>query len=205
VDGEQIGIIPTNEALDKAREKGLDLVEVAPNSRPPVCRIMDFGKYKYEQSKKEKSAKKKQASTQLKEMRYRPKIDEHDYQFKTNHVRSFLESGNKVKAFVLFRGREMAHVEYGRELLNRLAEEMSDIAQVDVNPTMEGNRMSMILTPYSDIVKKAGKEKAIAKEKIREEKRQKEQKQKEQTQEAQQAAREQEEQEEQEEQQQDSK
>ncbi|MBD3403623.1 translation initiation factor IF-3 [candidate division GN15 bacterium] len=155
VDGEQIGIIPTNEALQRAREQGLDLVEVAPNSRPPVCRIMDYGKYKYELSKKDRAAKKKQQSVQLKEMRYRPKIDEHDYSFKTKHVRSFLEGGNKVKAFVMFRGREMAHVDFGRQILTRLADEMSDIASVDVQPSLEGNRMTMILSPKSDIVKKA--------------------------------------------------
>jgi len=163
-----LGIVPTNEALQKAREQGLDLVEVAPKSRPPVCRIMDYGKYKYELSKKDRAAKKKQQATQLKEMRYRPKIDDHDYNFKTKHVRSFLEAGNKVKAFVLFRGREMAHVEFGRQILDRLAEEMSDIAGVDMQPKMEGNHMTMILTPNSDAIKKAKdskKKKAEAKEK----------------------------------------
>lgn len=116
---------------------------------------MDFGKYKYELSKKDRAAKKKQQSTQLKEMRYRPKIDEHDYTFKTKHVRSFLEAGNKVKAFVMFRGREMAHVEFGRTILTRLSEEMSDIATVDVNPSLEGNRMTMILSPRPEVMKKA--------------------------------------------------
>jgi translation initiation factor IF-3 len=140
--------------MQKARELGLDLVEVAPNSRPPVCRIMDYGKFKYELSKKDRAAKKKQQATQLKEMRYRPKIDEHDYQFKTKHVRSFLESGNKVKAFVLFRGREMAHIEFGRTILDRLAEEMADVANLDMEPKMEGNHMTMILAPRSDLVKK---------------------------------------------------
>lgn len=150
-----MGIVPTSEAMQKARELGLDLVEVAPNSRPPVCRIMDYGKFKYELSKKDRAAKKKQQATQLKEMRYRPKIDEHDYQFKTKHVRSFLESGNKVKAFVLFRGREMAHIEFGRTILDRLAEEMADIANLDMEPKMEGNHMTMILAPRSDLVKKS--------------------------------------------------
>lgn len=160
-----MGIVPTNEALQKAREQGLDLVEVAPNSRPPVCRIMDYGKYKYELSKKDRAAKKKQQATQLKEMRYRPKIDEHDYNFKTKHVRTFLEAGNKVKAFVLFRGREMAHVEFGRSILDRLAEEMSDIANVDMMPKMEGNHMTMILAPNADAIKKAkdGKQKKVKK------------------------------------------
>ena len=149
-----MGIVPTSEALQKARELGLDLVEVAPNSRPPVCRIMDYGKFKYELSKKDRAAKKKQQATQLKEMRYRPKIDEHDYLFKTKHVRTFLEAGNKVKAFVLFRGREMAHIEFGRSILDRLSEEMADIANLDMPPKMEGNHMTMILAPRSDLVKK---------------------------------------------------
>lgn len=155
VDGEQVGIVPTSEALQRARELELDLVEVSPNSRPPVCRIMDFGKYKYELSKKDRAAKKKQQSTQLKEMRYRPKIDEHDYSFKTKHVRSFLEAGNKVKAFVMFRGREMAHVEFGRQILSRLSEDIADVATVDVAPSLEGNRMSMILSPRPEVLKKA--------------------------------------------------
>jgi translation initiation factor IF-3 len=172
VDGEQIGIVPTTEALQRAQDQALDLVEVAPNSRPPVCRIMDYGKYKYEMSKKDRAAKKKQHSAQLKEMRYRPKIDEHDYQFKTNHVRSFLESGSKVRAYVMFRGREMAHVEFGRKILTRLAEEMSDIAHVDVDPNMEGNRMTMIMSPTSETIKKAAEQKA-AEQKAKSEKQDK--------------------------------
>ena len=116
---------------------------------------MDYGKFKYELSKKDRAAKKKQQATQLKEMRYRPKIDEHDYNFKTKHVRTFLEAGNKVKAFVLFRGREMAHVEFGRSILDRLSEEVSDIANVDMAPKMEGNHMTMILAPNTDAIKKA--------------------------------------------------
>jgi translation initiation factor IF-3 len=133
---------------------------------------MDYGKYKYEMSKKDRAAKKKQHSAQLKEMRYRPKIDEHDYQFKTNHVRSFLESGSKVRAYVMFRGREMAHVEFGRKILTRLAEEMSDIAHVDVDPNMEGNRMTMIMSPTSETIKKAAEQKA-AEQKAKSEKQDK--------------------------------
>ena len=147
--------MPTSEALSRAREVGLDLVEVSPNSRPPVCRIMDYGKYKYELSKKDRAAKKKQHIFQLKEMRYRPKTDEHDYQFKTKHVRAFLESGSKVKAFVLYRGREMAHIELGRKILDRLVEDLADIANVDVPPKMEGRHMNMILSPKPDILKRA--------------------------------------------------
>jgi translation initiation factor IF-3 len=158
-DGAQLGIIPIGEALKRANEYHLDLVEVAPNSKPPVCRIMDFGKYKYELSKKDRLAKKKQHSFQLKEMRFRPKIEEHDYQFKTKHVRSFLESGNKVRVFVFFRGREMTHIEFGRDILDRVMKDMEDIANVDVEPKMEGRNMSMILSPKPDLIKKIQAEK----------------------------------------------
>jgi len=154
-EGEQIGILPIGEALDRALELGLDLVEVAPNSKPPVCRIMDFGKYKYELAKKDKLSKKKQHAFQLKEMRYRPKIDEHDFQFKTKHVREFLESGSKVRVFVMFRGREMTHQEFGRKILDRVIEELDDIAQIDVAPKMDGYTMSMIISPQARIVKQA--------------------------------------------------
>ncbi len=131
----------------------LDLVEVAPNSRPPVCRILDYGKFKYEQAKKEKQAKKRQHSFQLKEMRYRPKIDDHDYEFKLRHVRDFLMSGSKVRTFVMFRGRELAYTDRGKELLERIAEDVSDIAQVDQPPKREGRHMSMIVSPRSEIMK----------------------------------------------------
>lgn len=156
-EGEQIGILPTSEALQRAEELGLDLVEVSPNSRPPVCRILDYGKYKYELSKKDRLAKKKQHSAQLKEMRYRPKIDEHDFQFKTKHVRSFIEAGSKVKAFVIFRGREMAHTEFGRKILDRVAEELKDIATVEVHPRLDGRHMSMVLAPNADMLKRMKK------------------------------------------------
>ncbi len=162
-DGEQIGILPTNEALERAREQGLDLVEVAPDSRPPVCRIMDFGKYKYELSKKDKLAKKKQHAFQLKEMRYRPKIDDHDYQFKTRHVREFLELGSKVRIFVMFRGREMTRIEFGRKILDRVIDDLKDIAVVDVAPKMDGRTMSMIVSPRSEVVKKLQKSKTVVK------------------------------------------
>lgn len=152
-DGEQVGIVPTNEALARAEEAELDLVEVAPTSRPPVCRIMDYGKYKYEQAKKEKTAKKRQHSFQLKEMRYRPKIDQHDFDFKTKHVREFLGSGSKVKAFVMFRGREMAYTEQGRKLLERVAEELSDIATVESSPKLDGRHMHIILAPKPEVMK----------------------------------------------------
>lgn len=141
--------------MDRARQQGLDLVEVAPNSRPPVCRIMDYGKYKYELAKKDKIARKKAHSFQLKEMRFRPKIDEHDYNFKKKHVREFLESGSKVRAFVLFRGREMTRLEFGRNILERLEQDLTDIATVDSPAKMEGRSMSMVLSPRAEVVKRA--------------------------------------------------
>ena len=130
------------------------MVEIAPDSRPPVCRVMDYGKYKYELAKKDKQARKKAHSFQLKEMRYRPKIDEHDYQFKTKHVREFLESGSKVRTFVIFRGREMTRIEYGRKVLERLKVDLEDIANIDMAPKMEGRSMSMIVSPRAEVLKK---------------------------------------------------
>ena len=153
-DGDQLGIVPTDQALEKAREHGLDLVEVAPNSRPPVCRILDYGKYKYELAKKDKLAKKKQHSFHLKEMRYRPKIDQHDFDFKTKHVREFLEAGSKVKVFVMFRGREMAHTEFGRKILDRVAEQLEEISLIENPPKLEGRTMTMILGPKPEVIKK---------------------------------------------------
>ena len=151
--GEQVGIIPVKEAVERAREANLDLVEVSPTSRPPVCRIMDFGKYKYELAKKAKQARKKQHVVQLKEMRYRPKIDEHDFQFKTRHVREFLMQGSKVKTFVMFSGREMAHTEYGYKLLERVTQELSNISTVEQNAKLEGRNLSMILNPRPQAAK----------------------------------------------------
>ncbi len=153
-DGEQIGILPIQEALSRARERELDLVEISPTARPPVCRIMDYGKYKYELTKKDKLAKKKQHAFQLKEMRYRPKIDEHDYQFKTRHVRTFLETGSKVRVFVMFRGREMTRIEYGRKVLDRLKEDLKEIAMIDSEPKMEGRTMSMVVAPRPEVLKR---------------------------------------------------
>ncbi|MFQ5629400.1 MAG: translation initiation factor IF-3 [bacterium] len=144
-DGEQLGVKPIDEALRLAENAGLDLVEVAPNADPPVCKIMDFGKYKYELSKKEKSSKKKQVIINVKEIRLRPKIEEHDYDFKMKHARKFLEAGNKVKATVLFRGRELAHKEFGRKILDRLQEDLSDVAKVERAPLLEGRNMVMFL------------------------------------------------------------
>lgn len=167
-DGEQAGILPTAEALERAQAAGLDLVEVSGTSKPPVCRIMDYGRYKYEASKKKKEARKKQHSTELKEMRFRPKVETHDYEFKTKHIREFLEEGNKVKVYVMFRGREMAHTEFGRTLLERVAEDMKELATVDAPPRQEGRRMNMSLSPLATVVKKASDLRAAkAKEKRR--------------------------------------
>ncbi|UCD18688.1 MAG: translation initiation factor IF-3 [Candidatus Zixiibacteriota bacterium] len=165
LNGEQIGIIPIKEAQQRARDASLDLVEVSANSRPPVCRIMDYGKYKYEQSKKARQAKKKQHTVELKSMRYRPKIDEHDFQFKTRHVREFLMQGSKVKVFVMFSGREMAHTEYGHKLLKRLVEELEDISTVGQEPKMEGRRLNMILTPKLQAIKSKKKRSENAEDK----------------------------------------
>jgi len=142
------------DALEKARDLGLDLVEVSPNSKPPVCRILNFGKYKYELAKKDKLAKKKQHFFQMKEMRYRPKIDEHDFQFKTRHVKEFIEAGSKVRVFVMFRGREMAYTEFGRDVLDRVAETLKDITIIESEPKLEGRNMSMTLSPTQEVLKK---------------------------------------------------
>ncbi len=159
-EGEQIGIVPINEALERARTADLDLVEVSSASRPPVCRIMDYGRFKYETAKKQKTARKKQHSMELKEMRFRPKVDTHDYEFKTKHIREFLEEGNKVKIFVMFRGREMAHTEFGRELLARVVEDMKEVATVEIGAKQEGRRMNMVLAPLASLVKKAADDRA---------------------------------------------
>ncbi|MBU1319633.1 MAG: translation initiation factor IF-3 [candidate division Zixibacteria bacterium] len=146
-DGQQVGVLPVKEAQQLAYERGLDLVEVSPTAKPPVCRILDYGKYKYELSKKQKVARKKQHTVQLKEMRYRPKIEEHDYQFKTKHVRQFLLDGFKVKVYVEFRGREMAHTEFGRRIIERVTEELLDIALVEQKAKMEGRNLTTIMMP----------------------------------------------------------
>jgi len=152
-EGEQIGVMKTKEALDLAYSKGLDLVEISPTARPPVCKILDFGRYKYELQKKEKEKRKKSTTVAMKEMQYRPKIEEHDYQFKTRHVIDFLKNGHKVKLMVRFRGREMAHQEFGRKILDQLVEELAEIATVEVSPKMEGNTMSMVVNPRPEVRK----------------------------------------------------
>lgn len=139
--------MPIDKAIEIAESYGLDLVEVAPKAKPPVCKVIDFGKFMYEKKKKEKEAKKKQHTVQVKELRFRPNTDDHDLEFKTRHARGFLEGGDKVKATVQFRGRDMLYTERGKELLMELAEELNDISEIESRPTMEGRRMIMMLTP----------------------------------------------------------
>lgn len=148
-DGEQVGILPTSEALQLAQEQGLDLVEVAPAAKPPVCKIIDFGKYQYQQSKKARELKKKQHTITVKEIKITPITEEHDIQFKEKHARKFLMEGDKVKITVRFRGRQLAHTELGREKLQRFIADLEDIAIVERPPTMEGRNMSTILAPQS--------------------------------------------------------
>jgi len=153
--GQQHGIMPTREALRLAQEKGLDLVNVAPDARPPVCRIMNFGRYKYEQSKREKEARKRQKVINVKEIRLRPTIDEHDYQVKLRNAKRFLTAGDKVKVTVRFRGRQLVHADTGKELLTRMAEETEELGVVERKPRLEGMQMIMILAPRSE--EKGGK------------------------------------------------
>jgi translation initiation factor IF-3 len=145
--GEQLGILPTRQALDTARERGLDLVEVAPNAIPPVCRMMDYGKYRYDQSRRDRESRKNQKTTELKEVRIKPKIDEHDLATKSRQALRFLEEGDKVKLTVMFRGREMAHPDIGRDLLLQMADQVGGVAIVEQPPRLEGRNMTMMLTP----------------------------------------------------------
>jgi len=146
-EGNQLGILNLDAALEAAAERGLDLVEVSPNAEPPVCRIMDYGKYKYQASKRAAEAKKKTARVDIKEVKMRPKTEEHDFQVKLRNAKKFLESGNKVKVTVMFRGREVTHPEFGQRLLERLAEEVQDLGQVEMTPRMAGRFMTMVMAP----------------------------------------------------------
>ena len=137
--------MPPPQALIIARQKGLDLVEISPTAVPPVCRIMDFGKYQYQEQKRTREAKKHQRIIEVKEIKFRPKVDEHDYQFKKKHIERFLSDGDKVKATIFFRGREMAHPEIGRRILERLIGELDDVAMAETMPRQEGNQMHVIL------------------------------------------------------------
>jgi translation initiation factor IF-3 len=152
---EQLGIMPTHEALRLAEEKGLDLVEISPRAFPPVCRIMDYGKYKYEEAKKKQQARKRASTVETKEIKFRPKTEGHDMDFKVKHVRRFLEGGNKVRLAVVFRGREITHPQTGMKVLNRVVEMCADIASVEATPNMEGRRMIMVIAPKPGVVRKA--------------------------------------------------
>ena len=146
-DGENLGILNTNEAISKAKSEGLDLIEIAPNANPPVCKIMDMGKYKYDLQKKANQAKKKQKTVSLKEIKLRPGTETHDYNFKIKNAKKFISKGNKVKFTVKFKGREMQHTELGKDLMNKIIEETKDIAKVESKPKFEGRQMVMIIQP----------------------------------------------------------
>ncbi len=146
-DGKQIGILSSHEALSKADEAGLDLVEIAPMANPPVCRIMDYGKYKYEQAKKQHVARQHQKTMQLKEIKVRPHIDDHDLEFKIRNIKKFLQAGSRTKITMMFRGREMAYPEMGKSTLERIAMEVTDIGSVEHPPRLEGRNMVLVLVP----------------------------------------------------------
>ncbi len=146
-DGNQKGIVPIVQALQMARDAGVDLVEVAPQAQPPVCKLLDYGKYKFELEKKSRESRKHQKQIRIKEIRMQPKIDEHDLDFKTRHIREFLDEGNKVKVTVRFRGREMAHTELGKEVLDRILQMLEDSFLVEKPAQMEGRTMSLLLNP----------------------------------------------------------
>lgn len=148
-DGDNVGVVSPEQALDMADEAGLDLVEISPNANPPVCKIMDYGKYKYEQQKRESEARKKQKVIEVKEVKFRPNTDTHDYDVKMRNVTKFLENGDKVKVTLRFRGREMAHQELGRDLLERVAEDTKEIGKVENMPKMEGRQMIMVIGPMA--------------------------------------------------------
>jgi len=150
VDGSQIGIMSVKEALHLADERQLDLVEIAPTAKPPVCKMMDYGKYKYEQSKREKEARKKQKIINIKEVKLRPNIEDHDFEVKARNAVRFLKDGDKVKATIVFRGREIVHTQLGHQLLKRLAEYVKDFSVVEKQPKLEGKNMIMILAPKQD-------------------------------------------------------
>jgi translation initiation factor IF-3 len=156
-DGEMLGIMETEKARQLARERGLDLVEVAANSRPPVCRVMDYGKFKYEQNKKDRKARSKQHAQTLKEVKFRPKIEKHDLEVKVKRARKFLEEHHKVKVTMNFRGREVTHSELGRTILDRVAQELDDVGQVESPPRMEGRHMIMLMAPRPGAGKKKEK------------------------------------------------
>jgi len=162
-DGEQLGIYSIDSALDMADDAGFDLVEIAPQADPPVCKIMDFGKFKYELSQKAKAAKKNQQKIEIKEMKFRPKVDVGDYNTKKKHILRFLDAGAKVKVTIMFRGREMAYPELGRTILERLEADLADVAVVENQPKLEGRNMHMLISPIKDRpAKTAAKSESVA-------------------------------------------
>jgi translation initiation factor IF-3 len=150
VDGTQVGVVPLKEALQRAQDANLDLVSVAPNAKPPVCRIMDYGKYKFEQQKREREARKKQKVINIKEVRFTPNIEEHDYYTKMRNVQKFLSKGDKVKCTIRFRGRQITHAELGRDLLDRLAQDVANVGVIEKKPSMDGRSMIMFLAPKNE-------------------------------------------------------
>lgn len=158
-EGEQLGVLDTRDAIKRARDMGLDLVEVSPNANPPVCKIIDYGKFQYEAKKRANEQKKKQVTVTVKEVKFRPSVDDHDYNYRVKHAREWLGEGDKVRAAIAFRGREMAHRELGAKILQRLITELSDISDVEVIPKMEGYQMFTILTPKKAKLPKSATEK----------------------------------------------
>ena len=154
-DGSQVGIVPTHEALRMADDQGLDLVEVSPRAVPPVCRIMDFGRFKYQESKKEKASRKHQSTVVIKEIKFRPKTDTHDLDFKLKHIRRFLGEGNKVRLMIVFRGREIVHPETGQAMLDLVSKEVAEISLIEQKASMEGRRMVMVLGPRAGVIRSA--------------------------------------------------
>jgi translation initiation factor IF-3 len=154
-DGEQLGVMDVRDAVQKARAAGVDLVEVAPNAQPPVCRMIDYGKFLYEEKKRAAEAKKKQVTVSVKEIKFRPGTDEHDYAYRMKHAREWLDGGDKVRAAIAFRGREMTHRELGAKILKKLTEDLADLAEVEVYPKMEGYQMFTIFVPKKAKVSKA--------------------------------------------------
>ena len=163
-DGEQIGLLKTSEALAYAQERDLDLVEVAPDAKPPVCRALDYSKYKYEQAQKQKAARKHQQTIVVREIKFRPKIAQHDYDTKVGHVTRFLRHKDKVKITIMFRGREMAHPDRGRALLERIAEELHDLAVVEQSPLQDGRNMTMMLAPSKGLLSEIANADRVAKD-----------------------------------------
>ena len=154
-EGEQLGIMPMYQALRVAEDKGLDLVEISPGASPPVCRVMDYGKFKYEEAKKKQQQRKGTTTFETKEIKFRPKTEDHDMDFKVKHIRRFLEEGHKVRLVIVFRGREMAHPRTGKAVLDRVVDRCKDIASVEMTPNLEGRRMTMLIGPQPAVLQKA--------------------------------------------------